>query len=89
MWHIDEKKLNFINISSKYKASWSDKEKLKWSFGYVDIIDLFKYLINNILNVKFRGMIYRQVVGIPMGCDCAPQVADLFLYWLYLGGCRY
>ena len=20
------------------------------------------------------------MVGIPMGCDCAPQVADLFLY---------
>ena len=26
-------------------------------------------------------MIYRQVIGIPMGCDCASQVADLFLYW--------
>ena len=22
-----------------------------------------------------------QVVGIPMGCDYAPQVADLYLYW--------
>ena len=41
---------------------------------------MLQYLINNIY-VKFRGTIYRQVVGIPMGCDCAPQVADLFLYW--------
>ena len=31
--------------------------------------------------VKFQGRIYKQVIGIPMGCDCAPQVADLFLYW--------
>ena len=37
-------------------------------------------MINNIY-VKFRGVIYRQIIGIPMGCDCAPQVADLFLYW--------
>ena len=25
--------------------------------------------------------IHEQVIGIPMGCDCAPKVADLFLYW--------
>ena len=36
--------------------------------------------MNNIY-VKFRGKIYKQVIGIPMGCDCAPKVADLFLYW--------
>ena len=41
---------------------------------------MFKYLIDNIY-VKFRGSIFKQIVGIPMGCDCAPQVADLFLYW--------
>ena len=26
--------------------------------------------------VKFKGNIYKQVIGIPMGCDCAPKVAD-------------
>ena len=31
--------------------------------------------------VKFRGQIYRQIIGIRRGCDCAPQVADLFLFW--------
>ena len=36
--------------------------------------------MNNI-NVTFQGRIYKQVIGIPMSCDCAPQVADLFLYW--------
>ena len=41
---------------------------------------MFKFLIDNIY-VKFRGTIFKQIVGIPMGCDCAPQVADLFLYW--------
>ena len=30
--------------------------------------------------VRFGNRLYRQVVGIPMGADCAPLVADLFLF---------
>ena len=54
--------------------------KDKWSFNKNDIVELLTYLMNNIY-VKFRGKIYKQVIGIPMGCDCAPKVADLILYW--------
>ena len=49
-------------------------------FNKNDIVELFSYLMNNIY-VKFRVKIYKQVIGIPMGCDCAPKFADLFLYW--------
>ena len=30
--------------------------------------------------VQFDGMVYQQIVGIPMGTNCAPLIADLFLY---------
>ena len=30
--------------------------------------------------VQFNGMVYQQIVGIPMGTNCAPFIADLFLY---------
>ena len=30
--------------------------------------------------MQFDGMIYQQIVGIPMGTNCAPLIADLFLY---------
>ena len=30
--------------------------------------------------VQFDGMVYQQIVGIPMGTNCAPLLADLFLY---------
>ena len=30
--------------------------------------------------VQFDGMVYQQIVGIPMGTSCAPHIADLFLY---------
>ena len=36
-------------------------------------------LIDNIF-VSFGGTLFQQVVGIPMGTNCAPLLADLFLY---------
>ena len=30
--------------------------------------------------VQFEGMIYQQIVGIPMGTNCTPLIADLFLF---------
>ena len=36
-------------------------------------------LIDNIC-VELGGHVHQQTVGIPMGTNCAPLVADLFLY---------
>ena len=30
--------------------------------------------------VQFDGMVYQEKVGIPVGTNCAPLIADLFLY---------
>ena len=30
--------------------------------------------------VQFEDMIYQQIVGIPMGTNCAPLIADALLY---------
>ena len=38
-----------------------------------------KFLIDNI-SVQFGGRLFRQVIGIPVGTNCAPLLADLFLY---------
>ena len=44
--------------------------------------DALHYLLDNmfIQNVRFGSKLYRQIVGIPMGTNCAPLVADLFLF---------
>ena len=31
--------------------------------------------------VQFDGMVNQQIVGIHMGTNCAPLIADLFLFW--------
>ena len=40
--------------------------------------DALHYLLDNIL-IRFCSKSYRQIVGIPMGTNCTPLVADLFL----------
>ena len=40
---------------------------------------MLEYLIDNIF-VEFGGRIFQQTIGIPMGTNCAPLLADLFLY---------
>ena len=44
-----------------------------------DICKVIEFLVDNIY-VKFGGQLFQQMVGIPMGANCAPLMADLFLY---------
>ena len=44
-----------------------------------NICKMIEFLIDNIF-VQFGGCLFRQVIGIPMGTNCASLLADLFLY---------
>ena len=48
-----------------------------WSFQ--NVCDALSFLLDNIY-IRFGTKLYRQSVGIPMGTNCAPLVADLFLF---------
>jgi lysyl-tRNA synthetase class I len=39
---------------------------------------MFEFLIDNIF-VMFEGRVFQQTVGILMGTNCGPRLADLFL----------
>ena len=41
--------------------------------------DPLHYLLDNIF-IRFGSKSYRQIVGIPLGTNCAPLVAGLFLF---------
>ena len=50
-----------------------------------DIIKMLEFLVDNIFvvfagNVFVKGNVFQQIVGIPMGTNCAPLLADIFLY---------
>ena len=44
-----------------------------------DIINMLKFLVDNIF-VVFGRKVFQQIVGIPMGTNCAPLLDDIFLY---------
>ena len=43
------------------------------------VCDALVYLLDNIF-IRFGTKLYRQTIGIPMVTNCAPLVADLFLF---------
>ena len=44
-----------------------------------DISKMIEFLVDNIY-VRFGGQLFRQMVSIPVGTNCAPLLAHLFLY---------
>ena len=46
--------------------------------------DALLYLLDDIF-IIFGSKLYRQIVSIPMGTNCAPLVADLFLFFYERG----
>ena len=65
------------NEERAFFASEEHKKYDLWSCQKVT--DSLIYLLDNIY-IRFCSKLYRQNVGIPMGTNCAPLVADLFLF---------
>ena len=54
-------------------------QKSKTCYSEEQVISMLEFLID-IIFVSFGGTLFQQVVSIPMGMNCAPLLADLFLY---------
>ena len=66
---LDHEEAYFVKEHSDFKNKYS---------GH-DIIKMLEFLVDNIF-VVFAGKVFQQIVGIPMGTNCAPLLADIFLY---------
>ena len=64
-------------IKMPFFTSEQPKRYKLWSCQ--KMCDALHYLLDNIF-LRFGSKLYRQIVGIPMGNNCAPLVADLFLF---------
>ena len=49
------------------------------SFSIVDLINGMNTVIENSY-IKFNSTVYKQIIGVPMGTNCAPYLADIFLH---------
>jgi hypothetical protein len=71
----------FLTVSPLRKAAtWAKKKsKMYSSIDQEGLIKMTKYLIGHSY-VTVGSKVFKQVLGIPMGTDCAPFLANLFLY---------
>ena len=76
-----KRRYQYLVINKGTDSGYFVKEYSNSKFKYTenDIISMVNFLIDNIY-VEFGGMIFQQTIGIPMGTNCAPLLADLFLY---------
>ena len=65
------------NERQAFFTSGDTKRYKLWSCQ--NVCEALIYLLDNIY-IRFGTKLYRQIVGIPMGTNCAPLVADLFLF---------
>ena len=74
----------FISLLDiKGKVFWTDipsKAAFKFIITEETLLKFVEYLIDNIY-VSIGNRVYTQRVGIPMGTDCAPLLANLFLFF--------
>ena len=67
---------------NKHSATWAKTKPKNPKIKYVnkdDVMEMLQYLLDNIY-VKYMNSIFRQIIGVHMGTDCAPDLANLFLF---------
>ena len=69
IWHVMTERLFSLPLTKVGIHFWSCQ----------NVCDALSCLLDNIY-IRFGTKLYRHIVGIPMGTNCAPLIADLFLY---------
>ena len=68
-----------INVGRNKSYFTSDPLNGDNKYTANDICEMIEFLVDNIY-VRYGGQRLQQVVGIPIGTNCAPLLADLLLY---------
>ena len=72
----------YLIVNRHGKAHWSLEPASNTTCVSVSkskLVEWTEYLIDNVY-IKVGNNVYRQSIGIPMGTDCAPQLANLFQF---------
>ena len=76
-WPFEREGLPYLACNER-NAFFEHQNRYKlWSCQ--NMCEALTYLLENIF-IRFGTMLYRQIVGIPMGTNCASLIADLFLF---------
>ena len=76
---IEDKLIDLIKRTVHVMTEISEKPKKYHAWSCQNVCDALTFLLDKIF-IRFGTRLYRQIVGIPLGTNCAPLVADLFLF---------
>ena len=80
-WCFNRESKTYLCITDKAGFFSNKKYDSYTCWTCTEIYEAFTFLMENIyMYVQFDGMVYQQIGGIPIGPNCAPLIADLFLY---------
>ena len=69
----------YIVCNDRHAFFTSDAVKYHYLWSCQIVCEVLLFLLNN-MYIRFGPKLYRQIVGIPVGTNCALLVADLFLF---------
>ena len=70
----------YLSMNKHGMACWSRSAHGRRNIQVHELIGMLEFLIDNIY-IEVGNKVYRQCIGIPMGTDCAPLLANLFLFY--------
>ena len=75
-----EKALLTLHVATETHFFFTLENPIKYyAWSCQNVCDALTFFLDNIF-IQICTKLYRQVVGIPMGTNCAPLVADLLLF---------
>ena len=73
------RRYKFLVLGSEGPYFVKENSDSKNKYTEDDITNMLEFLVDNIF-VVFGGKVFQQIIGIPMGTNCAPLLTDIFLY---------
>ena len=78
-WIQSHRRYKYLVLGREGPYFVKEHSDAKNKYTEEDIIKMLEFLVDNIF-VVFAGKVFQQIVGIPMGTNCASLLADIFLY---------
>ena len=70
----------YLSVNRQGVAYWSIEPTPGFCFSFYKLIEILEYLIDNIY-IIVGNRVFQQHIGIPMVTDCAPLLANLYLFY--------
>ena len=76
---FNSRKKKFITVIGKKAFLTDEKKTQSFSISINQFLECINFLIDENY-ITYKGEIFKQCIGIPMGTNCAPYLANIFLH---------